>query len=98
MMENLLILLHTQVILNKTYHVLVSGYLSKQQLQKLATGLEIEPWIITSKAQAKLVKYEEAKNVSILLLTIHEGRKHQVKKMIQALGHEVIKLQSVFYN
>ncbi|AXF95500.1 pseudouridine synthase family protein [Spiroplasma phoeniceum] len=57
---------------------MVSGYFSKQQLQKLATGLEIEPGIITSKAQAKLVKYEEAKNVSILLLTIHEGRKHQV--------------------
>lgn len=89
------IITHPSHIINKTYHVLVSGYLSKQQLQKLATGLEIEPGIITSKAQAKLVKYEEAKNVSILLLTIHEGRKHQVKKMIQALGHEVIKLKRI---
>ena len=25
-------------------------------------------------------------------LTIHEGRKHQVKKMMQAVGHKVLRL------
>ncbi|QED24360.1 pseudouridine synthase [Spiroplasma citri] len=89
------IITHPSHIINKTYHVLLSGYLSKQQLQQLATGIEIEPGIIRSQAQAKLVKYEEVKNVSILLLTIHEVRKHQVKKMIQSLGHEVIKLKRI---
>ncbi|WP_425378369.1 pseudouridine synthase [Spiroplasma endosymbiont of Polydrusus pterygomalis] len=89
------IITHPSHIINKTYHVLISGYLTKQKLQQLATGVEIEPGIITSQAQAKLVKYEETKDASILLLTIHEGRKHQVKKMIQAIGHEVIKLKRV---
>ncbi|WP_374696754.1 pseudouridine synthase [Spiroplasma endosymbiont of Polydrusus formosus] len=89
------IITHPSHIINKTYHVLVSGYLTKQKLQQLASGIEIEPGIITSQSQAKLVKYEEIKDASILLLTIHEGRKHQVKKMIKAIGHEVIKLKRV---
>ncbi|WP_338955659.1 pseudouridine synthase [Spiroplasma endosymbiont of Polydrusus cervinus] len=89
------IITHPSHIINKTYHVLVSRYLTKQELQQLAAGVEIEPGIITSQAQAKLIKYEETKDASILLLTIHEGRKHQVKKMIQAIGHEVIKLKRV---
>lgn len=89
------IITHPSHIINKTYHVLVSGCLVKNQLQQLAMGVEIEPGIITSHAQAKLIKYQEDKDVSILLLTIHEGRKHQVKKMIQAIGHEVLKLKRI---
>lgn len=89
------IITHPSHIINNAYHVLVYGCLVKHQLQQLATGVEIEPGIITSSAQAKLVKYQEDKDVSILLLTIHEGRKHKFKKMIQAVGHEVLKLKRI---
>src|SRR5690606_9448996 len=43
-----------------------------------------------SPASVKKVRKVEAN--SWLEITIHEGRKHQVKRMLEAVGHPVIKL------
>ena len=40
----------------------------------------------------KVIKYNKEKDKSVVELTIHEGRNHQVKKMFEAIGKEVIKL------
>ena len=34
---------------------------------------------------------------SLIQITIHEGRKRQVKKMFQAIGHPVINLKRIAY-
>ena len=46
----------------------------------------------TSPCKATLNKYNKDKDKSVVELTIHEGRNHQVKKMFEAIGKEVIKL------
>ena len=38
-------------------------------------------------------KYDKKTNYSIVELTIHEGKNHQVKRMFEALGFEVVKLK-----
>ena len=47
----------------------------------------------TSKAKSKLKKYDKKTNTSIVELVIHEGRNHQVKKMFEVLGYDVLKLK-----
>ena len=48
---------------------------------------------MTSPATVKKVRKAEAN--SWVEITIHEGRKHQVKRMLEAVGHPVIKLTRV---
>ena len=47
----------------------------------------------TSKSKAKVLKMDKKNNTSVVELTIHEGRNHQVKNMFKALGYNVIKLK-----
>lgn len=64
----------------------------KNSLRILCNGVEIDGYK-TAKAKAKLKKYDKKTNSSIVELTIHEGRNHQVKKMFNTLGFEVVKLK-----
>ena len=47
----------------------------------------------TARAKAKIKKIDKKKNFSLVELTIHEGKNHQVKKMFEAVGYKVIKLK-----
>ena len=46
----------------------------------------------TSPARVKLKSYNRNSNTSLVLITIHEGHNHQVKKMFEAVGYKVDKL------
>ncbi|GIV15355.1 MAG: hypothetical protein KatS3mg022_0790 [Armatimonadota bacterium] len=47
---------------------------------------------MTAPAQVQEVRYLAERKTTLLRLTIHEGRKRQVKRMCQAIGHPVIRL------
>ena len=47
----------------------------------------------TSKSRVKVKKIDKKNNTSLVYITIHEGKNHQVKKMFEAVGHNVIKLK-----
>ena len=47
----------------------------------------------TAKAKIKVRKSDRKTMTSIVEITIHEGRNHQVKKMFEHVGHEVLKLK-----
>jgi 16S rRNA uridine-516 pseudouridylate synthase and related pseudouridylate synthases len=51
----------------------------------------------TKSAKAKITATDAKKGTTIVQLTIHEGRNHQVKKMLKAVGHEVLKLHRESY-
>ena len=59
---------------------------------ELKKGIIIDG-IKTKKAKVKVKHYDKKKNTSIVELTITEGRNHQVKKMFEKVGHEVLKLK-----
>jgi pseudouridine synthase len=86
------LLTHPKSNIDKTYIVKVKGLVPPAVLKTLATGVMIDGKK-TAKAHSKAKKYDKKTDTSIIELTIHEGRNHQVKKMFNALGYDVIKLK-----
>ena len=58
----------------------------------LKTGVLIDG-VKTRKARVKVRKIDKESNTSIVEITIHEGKNHQVKRMFEAVGHNVLKLK-----
>jgi 23S rRNA pseudouridine2605 synthase len=85
-------LLHPRYHVPKTYLIKVKGALTDENLRTLERGVRLEDGM-TGPAQVKKVRKVEAN--SWLEITIREGRKHQVKRMLEAVGHPVIKLMRI---
>lgn len=76
----------------KTYLIKIKGVLDDEEIQRLEKGVKLEEGIT---APAKVKKIKKAEANSWVEVTIHEGRKHQVKRMLERVGHPVIKLKRV---
>ncbi len=85
-------LLHPRYHVPKTYLIKVKRVLTDDEIAQLQQGVQLEDGT-TSPAIVKKVK--KAEQNSWLEITIREGRKHQVKRMLEAVGHPVIKLMRV---
>ena len=85
-------LIHPKNMIDKTYIAKVEGILSGSDIKTLENGVEIDGFK-TSKSKVKIRKSDKSKNTSIVELTIHEGKNHQVKKMFEAVNHKVLKLK-----
>jgi 23S rRNA pseudouridine2605 synthase len=83
-------LMHPRYEVDKVYEVDVKGEPSSTALSRLEQGVELEDGM-TSPAQVRRL------GPSRLELTIHEGRKHQVKRMLEAVGHAVRRLHRSRY-
>ena len=81
---------------DKTYIAKVEGQVTIPNIQALRNGVVIDG-IKTKKAKVKLKSVDKKKNTSIVEITIHEGKNHQVKKMFESLGYKVIKLRREKY-
>lgn len=79
----------------KQYYVEVSGLLTKQDEQACLNQLKIDGGEICLPAQLQILSTDEQTLTSSALLTLHEGKFHQVKRMMQALGKEVAYLKRV---
>lgn len=90
------LLMHPSSNIDKTYVAKVGGIVTGYDIKKLRNGVYIDN-IKTSKAKVKLRKIDKKKETSIVELTIHEGRNHQVKKMFESLGYKVDKLTRIRY-
>ncbi len=71
----------------KTYEVMPKNPLSDDDLKALCEGVDIGGYI-TKPAKAEMAG-------EILYLTITEGKFHQVKKMLLAVGNEVVNLKRI---
>jgi 23S rRNA pseudouridine2605 synthase len=83
-------LMHPRYEVDKVYEAEVEGEPSDEALAQLAEGVELEDGM-TSPAKVDRL------GPSRVELTIHEGRKHQVKRMLQAVGHPVRRLHRSRY-
>ncbi|ALV20991.1 MAG: pseudouridine synthase [Carnobacterium sp.] len=89
-------LMHPKFNIDKTYVAKVEGMVEKHTLTKLEKGIVVEGKR-TAPAKAKIISADKAKNVTMVELTIHEGRNRQVKNMFKAVGHPVQKLKRETY-
>ena len=87
-------LTHPSGEVNKSYIARVSLQLTDEELNHLRFGIMIDGRK-TAKAGAKILKQESL--FTDVLITIHEGRNRQIRRMVEALGHQVIRLKRVKY-
>lgn len=85
-------LLHPSHEVNKTYLARVSSRLEDESVRRLRQGVTLDGRL-TSPAQVRVVRYETFDTV--VLVTIHEGRYRQVRRMFEAVGHQVVSLKRV---
>ena len=84
------LMIHPRYEMTKTYQALVEGKPDKKSLQMLREGIQLDDGL-TAPAQVNIL--EAYKDKTLLEIEIHEGRKRQVKRMCQAIGHPVISLK-----
>lgn len=89
-------LMHPSNNIEKKYIAKVNGLVSGYDIKRLRDGVVIDGKK-TSKAKVNLKKYDKKTDKSLVELIIHEGRNHQVKKMFEAINHEVLKLKREKY-
>lgn len=86
------LLTHPKSHVNKTYVAKVKGLVNKNDILMLRGGVKIDNYK-TAPAGARIISYDKKTDTSIVELTIHEGKNHQVKNMFTAINHEVLKLK-----
>ena len=86
------LLTHPKNNIDKIYIAKIKGILNVASIKKLENGVIIDGYK-TSKAKVKVKKVDKKNSTSIIQLTIHEGKNHQVKKMFEQVGCEVLKLK-----
>jgi 23S rRNA pseudouridine2605 synthase len=85
-------LTHPSFEVEKAYRARVRGRVSERALAMLRSGVELEEGP-TAPAEARIV--EQRPRSTVLELVIHEGRKRQVRRMCEAVGHPVTALERV---
>ena len=95
-------LLHPSHHVWKRYVALVRGCPKEQALNRLRKGIALDDGP-AQPAEVSLLKNGDPRALpvapegvphahAVVMLRIHEGRKHQVKRMLKAIGHEVVRL------
>lgn len=87
-------LMHPRFEVDKVYRAEVRGKLDEAGVERLRRGVRLEDGL-TGPAGARLVAAD--RDTSKVELTIHEGRKRQVRRMLEAIGHPVIRLHRSRY-
>ena len=85
-------LMHPKHEVNKTYRVLVQNF-SEENLDKLKQPIELDGYRIR-RPDVKLLRTRD-RGQAQLLVTIHEGRNRQVRRMCDAAGMKVLRLQRI---
>ena len=76
---------------DKTYYAVFEGKLLDNAIELTNVGLDIGEGEVSKPAKLEIISENE------ILLTIHEGKFHQVKRMVNALGGEVTYLKRIVF-
>ena len=87
-------LLHPSHEIFKTYEAAISGQLAPEDVRRLQTGVSLSDGL-TAPAEARILA--AGSKGSRVQLTIHEGRNRQVRRMFEAVGHEVHSLERIAF-
>jgi len=86
-------LMHPRFEVPKSYRVSCDRSLAREDLERLRAGVPLEDGR-TAPADVALLPGGRGKEIGI---TIHEGRNRQVRRMFEALGYGVLRLDRVAY-
>src|SRR5512143_2287642 len=84
---------HPRYEVPRVYQAKVHGVPDERALERLRRGVSIEREVMA----ADRVRVLEADNNAWVELTLHEGKQHEVRRMLEAVGHPVSKLKRVAF-
>ena len=87
--------LHPSKKVSKTYLVKVKGFLADEDIAKLQKGIKLKNRLTAPATVRRMRKTEQN---SWLEITIREGRKRQIRRMLESIGHPVLKLKRIRIN
>jgi 23S rRNA pseudouridine2605 synthase len=87
-------LMHPRHGVEKTYEATVRGAVSAATARKLAGGIELDG---RRTAPARVRVLRASGKQSVVEIVLHEGRKRQVRRMCEAVGHPVLSLHRFAY-
>ncbi len=86
-------LTHPSYQVPRTYRVTVEGEVSRETLRQMAAGMELDGRAVYP--EVAVTKREPGKTV--LEITVHEGRYHLIKRLMEQVGHPVMKLKRIAF-
>ncbi|HET9946903.1 MAG TPA: pseudouridine synthase [Patescibacteria group bacterium] len=87
-------LIHPKYHVPKVYKLTISGSASEKQMKAMRNGVMLDDGV-TLPAQASILYEKNGK--SVLLVTLHEGKNRQIRRMCEAVGLELLDLQRVSF-
>ncbi|MDR3128772.1 MAG: rRNA pseudouridine synthase [Tannerellaceae bacterium] len=77
----------------KIYHVWLDKEVIPEDLQRIATGIELDDGEI----HADAISYAEESDKTQVGIELHSGRNHLVRRIFGSLGYNVVKLDRVYF-
>lgn len=84
-------MMHPKSEIDKVYLAKIEGILTGEAVHRLENGISMDETIVKA-SRVKIKKIDYSTNHSLVEITIHEGKNHQVKRMFEAVGYRVDKL------
>lgn len=85
-------LIHPRYQIKKQYLVKIKGRPEAQKLKRLEKGIYLDN---RKTAPARISQFKPSHKHSWLCVEIHEGRKREIRRMFQAVGHPVLTLRRI---
>lgn len=87
--------MHPSKKISKTYLVKVKGIIGEDKIEKLKQGVRFED---RATLPAKVRRLSQSEKNSWIEITVFEGKKRQVRRMLESVGHPVLILRRVGIN
>src|SRR6266496_2946228 len=84
---------HPRYEVPRIYEAKIRGLPDEKALARLHRGVRVEGELLS----ADRVRLLEAGNNAWLEITLHEGKRHEVRRLLEAVGHPVSKLRRVAF-
>ena len=85
------ILMHPSNKIDKVYLAKIDGIITGEAINNLKDGIMLDG-VRVIPSRVKLKKVNQENNTSMVEITIHEGKNHEVKRLFEAVGFRVDKL------
>ncbi|MDA8078222.1 MAG: pseudouridine synthase [Nitrospiraceae bacterium] len=85
-------ILHPSKKIPKTYLVKVKGVLLEEDMDRLRNGIRLDRSVT---APARVKRYRRIETNSWIEMTIYEGKKRQIRRMLERVGHPVLRLMRI---
>lgn len=86
-------MMHPKFVVEKTYKVICESPLTEENIKALTNGVQLDDGMTAPAVVSNVRKTHTGK--TSFLITIHEGRNRQVRRMVESIGNETLQLRRV---